>query len=199
MKNPFRSTVAVLGLLAAVVGLSAQPALNVATVDMQRLLNGYYKAEASTAKLRDDDKKAKDSLDAMVKQRDALVAEAKILQEQSKNSLLNEDARKRAEDDLQKKVDEIRKGEQEIQEFAQNTQRLLQGRMQRDQQAFLEEISKVAAEIAKKQGVTLVLNKGADVVIVYSDAAFDLTDQVMTAINKDRPTPAISLTPAPAK
>jgi len=196
MKNPFRSTVAVLGLFAAVAGLSAQPALNVATVDMQRLYTGYYKAEASTAKLKEDDKKAKDALDAMVKQRDVLVTDAKALQEQSKNTILSDDARKRAEEDLQKKVGEIQKTEQEIQEFAQNTQRTLQGRMQRDQQAFFEEISKVASEIAKKKGVTLLLNKGADAVVVYTDAAYDISDEVLAAINKDRPTPAISLTPA---
>jgi len=57
---------------------------------------------------------------------------------------------------------------------------------------MLEEISKTATEIAKRKGATLLLDKAGPTLIgvsnvIYSDPAYDITDEVMKEINKDRP------------
>lgn len=202
MKYLFRSVFTAVAVAAATVALQAQPALKVVTVDMEQLFEKYYKTEAQQAKLRDDEKKAKDLLDSMVKDREALVAQAKELQEQGNNALLNDEARKKAEVEFQKKVNEVRTKESEIQDFAQRTQQQLRAVMGQFQQQAFEEISKVATEIAKKKGATMVLNQGASAVVVFADTAFSISDEVLAAINKDRPAPAITITtpatPAPA-
>jgi outer membrane protein len=68
---------------------------------------------------------------------------------------------------------------------------------------MLEEIAKVATELAKKRGATLLLDKAGPTAIgisnvLYSDAAYDLTDEVAKEVNKDKPVGAPSAPAAPA-
>ncbi len=198
MKTVIRSTFAALVLAGATLGLQAEVALKVVTIDLGQLFEKYYKTEAQQEKIREDSKKAKEQFDALVKEREALVTQAKEIQEQAKNPVLSEEARKKAEDDFETKVGEVRRKEGEMQDFNQRIQQLLQQRMAQFQQTAVEEISKVATDIAKQQGASLVLNRGMGV--VYADASYDITETVLAAINKDRPAPAVNVTvPAPAK
>lgn len=198
MKNVIRSAFAALALAGATVGLQAEVALKVVTIDMEQLFTKYYKTEQHQAKIFEDEKKAKEQLEGMSKERETLVNQAKELQEQIKSPVLSDEARKKAQSDFEAKVAEVRSKESDLQSFYQQTQQLLQKRAGQFQQQALEEISKVANEIAKKKNATMVLNSGATAVVVYVDPAFSITDEVLEAINKDRPAPAINIT-APAK
>ena len=58
------------------------------------------------------------------------------------------------------------------------------------------------ADLAKKQGATLVLDKSGPTLfgipaIIFADPAYDITQQVIDEVNKDRP-PAPATTPAAA-
>jgi outer membrane protein len=194
MKNPFRFAIASLALLGATIGLQAQVAVKVVTIDMEQLFEKYYKTEIQQTKLREDEKKAREQIEAMKKDGEGLVTQANELQEQTKNAILSDEARKKAQADLEAKVAEIRAKEGEIQRFMQQIQQSFQKRLAQFQQQSAEEISKVATEIAKKKGATLVLNQGASAVVIYADPSFSITDEVLEAINKDRP-PAITVTP----
>jgi outer membrane protein len=64
----------------------------------------------------------------------------------------------------------------------------------------MDDIKNAVANIARTRGANLVLDKGGPTLIgtpalVYSDASYDITDDVLKDLNKDRPAPA---TPAPA-
>ena len=191
MNHLFRSVFAALAVAAVAVGVQAQPALKIVTIDVEQALQKYYKTELQQTKLMEQQKKGEEMRNSMVKEGEALVAQAKELQEQAQSTLLNDEARKKAEGDLQKKVGEIRAKEAEIQSFSQQTQQQLRALFGQYQQQAVEEISRVATDIAKKKGATLVLNQAA---VIYVDAGFGITDEVVTALNKDRPAPAISLT-----
>ena len=57
---------------------------------------------------------------------------------------------------------------------------------------MLEEITKVATDVAKRRGATLLLDKSGPSLIgisnlIYTDAGFDITDDVSAEINKSRP------------
>ena len=57
---------------------------------------------------------------------------------------------------------------------------------------MLEEISKIAAEVAKRKGATLLIDKAGPTLIgisnvIYADAGFDITEEVTKEVNKDRP------------
>ena len=202
MNNTFRSALAALALVGATLGLHAEVALKVATVDMDQLFTKYYKTDAQQTKLRDQEKRAREAIDNMGKDLESLVNQAKDLQEQSKNAILSEDARKKALSDLEAKVGEIRAKETDRQGYAQQAQAQLQKQMSQYQQLAFEEIAKVAGEIAKKKGATLLLNQGSVPVVIYADSSFSITDDVLAEINKDAPPPAVNVTvpaTAPAK
>jgi len=69
---------------------------------------------------------------------------------------------------------------------------------------MVEEISKIAVDIAKKHGATILLDKSGPTLIgvsnvLYADAAYDITDEVAAEINKSRPaTPAAAPAATPS-
>lgn len=189
MKNPFRFALSLLAMVATAAALHAQPAVKVVTVDLGRLLENYYKTQEQVVKMKDMQAKAQENFQQMLKDHEALMSQAKELDEKTKNTMFNEDARKAAGEELQAKVGEIRGKEQELNTFKTNTEREMQKRLANYQQMFIEEISKVVTELAKKKGATIVLNKSANQVgpVLYADAGFDITDEALVEINKDKP------------
>ena len=89
-----------------------------------------------------------------------------------------------------------------MQTFIQNTRNSLGQRLNNFRAVALEEISKVATEIAKRKGANILLDKAGPTGIgisnlIYADAAFDITDDVQKEINKDRPAGSATAAPAP--
>lgn len=194
-------TLAALGL--ASTSLLAQPAVKLVVVDMAKVYDNHYKTEEANAKFRDAEQKAQEQVEELNKQGQSLVDEYKDLIEQSKNTVLTAEARSKAETDAQKKLEDIQRKQGEVQNFRTNTQRSLQQRIKNHRDLLLEEISKVVTDIAKRKGATLVLDKSGPTLfgipgVIYSDAAYDSTDEVLAEVNKDRPAPAPAAATAPS-
>ena len=183
--------------------LQAQPAVKLVVVDMMSLFDKHYKTEDANVKFNDVAQKAQEQLDEMNKQMQAVADQYKELMEQSKNTVLTADARSKAEGEAQKKLEDFQRRQGDAQNFRNNTQRSLQQRIKNHRDVLLEEIAKVVVDIAKRKGATLVLDRSGPTMLgvpsmVYSDSAYDITDEVMQEINKDRPpAPAAPATPAP--
>lgn len=204
MNKMIRTLMTLAALAVGSTALQAQPALKLIVVDMAKVFDSHYKSEEANAKFKDAEQKAREQAEELNKQGQALVEEYKELAEQAKNALLTPEARTKAEGDAQKKLDEIRRKQEEVQGFRVNTERSLQQRIKTHRDLLLEEISKSVAELAKKQGATLVLDKSGPTLfgipaIIYADAGYDITEQVIAEVNKDRPVVApAAATPAPA-
>jgi outer membrane protein len=143
----------------------------------------------------------------MNKEGNALVEEYKALNDKAGNPALTAEAKSSAQNEAQKRLADIQRKQQEVQTFIQNTRNSLQQRMQTYKALILEEISKTATAVAQRKGATLVIDKSGPSLflipsVIYADPGFDITDDVMKEINKDRPasaTPApTTTTPAPA-
>ncbi|MBI5771333.1 MAG: OmpH family outer membrane protein [Verrucomicrobia bacterium] len=200
MKNTIHSLVAAAAFGALTLGASAQPAIKLAVVDMAKLYDNHYKTLEQNAKLQADDQKAQEEVDKMNKEGNSLVEEYKALNDQSTNPTLTADAKAKAQNDAQRKLEAIQQKKNEIGTFVQNTRNSIQQRLQTFRSLMLEEISKVVADVAKKKGATLVLDKSGPTFIgisnlVYADAAYEITDDIAAEINKGRPA---SATPAPS-
>ena len=196
MNKMIRTLTMLAALAVGSTALQAQPALKLIVVDMAKVFDSHYKSEDANVKFREAEQKAREQAEELNKQGQALVEEYKELAEQAKNALLTPEARTKAEGDAQKKLDEIRRKQEEVQGFRSNTERLLQQRIKTHRDLLLEEISKTVADLAKKQGATLVLDKSGPTLfgipaIIFADPAYDITQQVIDEVNKDRP-------PAPA-
>jgi outer membrane protein len=178
---------------ATALGLLAQPVLK--TVDMSKLLEGYYRTEQEMAKLKTSEQKASEELERMVKEGNQVADQYKAMAEQSKNTLLTPDARSKAEADAAKMLEDIQHRQTDINNFRTNTQRLLSQQWNNIRGVLVEEIVKKVAEEGKKQGATMVLDRNA---VVFAETG-DITDACMAAVNKDRPvTPPAAAVPATA-
>jgi outer membrane protein len=200
MKQMIR-TLLTLAALATGSAALAQPALKLVTVDIAKTYDSYYKAEEGMAKFRDAQQKAQEQAEEYRKQGQIMVDEYKELAEQSKSTLLTAEAKTKAEQSAQQKLEEIQRKQGELQNFMQSTERSLQQQMLTRRELLLEEITKTVNEIAKRKGATLVIDKSGPSafripVVLYADAGYDITEEVITEINKDKPATAPAATPA---
>jgi outer membrane protein len=201
MKNPIQSMLTVAALSLSALAAQAQTAPKILVVDLAKIFDTHYKTVEQQAKLQADEAKAQDQLAEITKEGNALVAEYKDLDDQTKNPTASADAKAKAQADMQKKADEINEKRQEQQTFVQTTQRTLQQRFQTFKTLMIEEISKTAVEIAKSHGATFLLDKSGPTLVgvsnvLYYESDLDITDEVIAAINKDRP--AVTPTPTSA-
>jgi outer membrane protein len=98
-------------------------------------------------------------------------------------------------------LQDIQRKQQEVQSFQTNTRNSLQQRIQTFRSLMVEEISKVAVDIAKRKGATLLVDKSGPTLIgvsniLYADPSYDITDEVQKEVNKDRPATSPAAAPA---
>jgi outer membrane protein len=207
MKKTIQTLIAAVAFGALTLAAQAQPAVKLYVVDMAKLYDTHYKTVEKNAQLQADDQKAQEEVDRMNKEGNALVEEYKALNDKAGNPALTAEAKGSAQNDAQKKLAAIQQKQQEVQTFIQNTRNSLQQRMQTYKALILEEISKTATTVAQRKGATLLIDKSGPSLflipsVIYSDPAYDLTDEVAKEINKDRPanatTPSSVTAPAPS-
>lgn len=203
MHKAIRSLIASVGLLAGAAALHAQATLKVVVVDMAKVYDTHYKTEEANAKFNDAAQRAQEQLEQINKQIQSAADEYKSLVEQTKSPLANDQARAKAGEDAQKKMEDIQRMNNEAQNFRANTQRSLQQRAKNHRDLIMDEIMKVVNDISRAKGATLVLDKsGPSIlgipVVLYSDASYDITEDVVKEVNKDRPAATPSAAPAPA-
>lgn len=202
MKNLLKTLLVSVALGASV--LHAQPALKVAVVDMAQLYDKHYLTEQQNAKLQVDEKRAQDELQRLNVEGNTIVAAYQEMMEQMNNPVLSNEAKAKLEQDAQKKLEEIQAKQNEVQTFRQTVQRSLQSQIGNFRDLLLEDLSKLATEIAKKKGATLLIDKSAPAGfgisnVIYVDAGYDITEEVMAEVNKNRPaTPPAPAADAPA-
>ncbi|MSU66337.1 MAG: OmpH family outer membrane protein [Opitutus sp.] len=199
MNKPIPFVIALAAFVIAAVTAQAQ-VVKIHVVDMAKLYDSHYKTVEQNGKIQADDQKAQEEVDKMNKEGNGLVEEYKALADQSTNPALSAEAKSKAQNEAQKKMEGIQQKKTEIATFIQNTRNSLQQRLQSFRSLMLEEISKLAADVAKRKGATLLLDKAGPTGIgisnlVYSDPGFDITDEVMKEINK---APPAASTAAPA-
>lgn len=203
MKKSILAVIAAAVLGGAALTASAQPSAKILVVDMAKLLDSHYKTEEQNVKLRGDEQKAQEQIDELNKEGNTLVEEYKASVEKAKNPALSSDAKTKAESEAQSKLEEIQKKQNQVQSFRNQTQRAFQQRIKTFRDLMLEEIGKIATDIAKKKGATLLLDKSGPSLIgissiVYYDEAYDITEEVLKEINKSRPAGSVSAAPASA-
>jgi outer membrane protein len=207
MKHLIKSLSAFGAFCAASLFAQAQAAPRIAVIDIARIYDGHYETVAQNAKLKIDTQKAQDEIDRLQKEGQALVEQYKELQDQSKNPTASPDAKAKALSDAQEKGKEIQAKMKDIQDLASTAKQTFQQRIQTFRSNMMQEISTIATEIAKRRGFTLLVDRSGPSLIgiapvIYADPSYDITDEVISEINKNRPSssssPSSYTPPAPA-
>ncbi len=201
MNKMIRSLLTLAAFGASSIALFAQPAFKLVVVDMAKVYDSHYKTEEANLKFRDAEQKATEQVEELNKQGQSMVDEYKELTEQSNNTVLTVEARNKAGAEAQKKMEDIQRKQGEVQNFRTNTQRSLQQRIKTHRDLLLEEITKIVNNLAKLRGATLVVDKSGPTLfgipsVLYADPSYDMTEEVVLEVNKDRPAPVAKPTVA---
>jgi len=188
----FFAALAALFVSGAALSQAQIAAPKIVVVDMMKLLDEHYKTEEQKNKLQADAEKASEEADRLLADRNTLVEEYKEALEQSNNPATRAEVKDQAREQAELKLQEIQRKNNELQSFEANTRNLLQQRFQNFKTIMLEEISKIAIEVGKRKGATLVLDKSGPnllgiATVVYHDESLDITAEVEAEINRDRP------------
>lgn len=202
MKNYLKPLIASLAFaLAASAGLAQAP--KIAIVDLATLFDGYYKTAERNTVFQTEQERVKAELTRLNGEGLALQEEAKGLAEQLNNPVITEDKKAEITEAARAKVAELQRKQQEMNTLVNNSSEALNQRRRSARDSLLGEITDVALRIAKSKGVTLLLDKSGPSVlgvptVLYSEGTLDITPEVMTEINKDRPADSAVKSGAPA-
>lgn len=194
MKSHLKPLIAILAFgLVAAVG-SAQT-IKVGIVDMARLFDAHYKTAEKNLVFQDEQERVKAEIQRLNDEGLALQEEAQGMAEQLNNPVLSDDAKAEIQGQARAKVEEMQRKQQEMNTLVNNSSESLKQRIMNFRTLLMDEISKVAADVAKRQGITLLLDKSGPSLlgmpaVLYADDGLEITDEVLAEINKNKPADA---------
>ena len=173
--------------LLAAMAFSANAQTKVATVDMKKIFDGYWKTkqaqssiETRKAELR---KEIKDMADGLEKAQ----TEYKQLLDQSNDQSISADEREKRKQNAVSKAKEMNANKAALDSFQRQAEAQLADQSQRMSGNIVTEIRKAVADKAKAGGFGAVLNSAAVEIVVYSDTGTDITESVLTQLNAGAP------------
>jgi outer membrane protein len=183
-------------------GGSALAQTKIATVDLPKLFENYYKTKLAQAAIQDhatqldkDDKSMKDDLKKATDEYQQLLTQAK----DQAISGAERDRRNQAAAD---KLKQLKERSAAIDEYERQAQATLNGQKMQMREKILAAIQAVVNTTAKAGGYTLVIDKSAQAasvtpVLVYSVPEIDLTADVLKQLNAGAPIDITSPSSAP--
>lgn len=163
-----------------------------ATIDMKRIFDGYWKKQAAEARLKDQQaemqKEEKKLSDEFNQEKDDY---EKLNSSTGDSNISPEerDKRKNAADQKMRKMNDIRDA---LKQFDANTKTRIMETGDRLKKQIIEEIKNVVAGRAKAHGFALVIDTAAvsgegTPVVLYSNNENDLTDAVASELKRGAP------------
>ena len=185
-------TLLLTALLSASFALPCLAQSRVATVDVKRLFDGYWRTKQAAANLKeqaaDMDKERKGFVDDYTKARQ----DYQKLLDSATDTLISAEERDKRKAAAEKKLLEIKELEQTVQQYDRQATSTMQEKNRRMRDNILRDIREVVNSKAKAGGYALVVDTAAESVnntpvVLYSAGDSDLTDAVLTQLNSTAP------------
>lgn len=177
---------------AAFSTMQAQAAdIKIATIDLQKVFEDYFKTKEADARLKDQMEGFKTERDSRLEDYRSLVDQIKSLRDSLNDPSLSDDAKKEKQLKYEEKFNEARQREQELKNFEQTTAKLIQDQSGRMRKTIIDEINVVVKEfcsgkydlVLDKSGVTM----NGTSVILFSENMTDLTGEIVQRLNSKKP------------
>ncbi len=185
-------------VIGAAVSASAQ--FKVASVDMRKLFNDYYKTKLAEDLLDKDKVTARKNLKEMADGIDTAQADYKQLIDQANDMAISADARDKLKQSAADKAQQINDSKAAFDKFQREVEAQLADKSQRMTANLISEIQKAVSDKAKLGGYSLVVNSASSEAVIYVNPATDISDSVLSQLNAgapvdvSTPSPAISST-----
>lgn len=204
MKSYSALPILLLAVTFSVASASAQT-LKVGTVDMKKVFESYYKTKDAEARINEARNSAKKELDDRMDVYNKGVAEVKKINEEIEKPELSKDAKEAKSKSRDEKIGELKNMEKEINEFRGTREKQLQEQSVRMRAGIVDEINKIVADKVKAENFQVVFDKSGPSlngvpVVLYARDEYEFTNDVVTALNKNKGavTDAGAAAPAPA-
>ena len=178
--------------LVTLLGLSAQAQTKIATVDLRKLFDGYWKTKQAQVALNDRkdqlDKDDRSMRDDLKKGSD----EYQKLLDDANDQAISADERDRRKKAAADKLKQLQDSKNAIDQFERQAQITLSEQGQRMRENILTEIKGAVATEAKRGGYSLVIDAAAETAnattaVLYSNGENDLTSAVLKQLNAGAP------------
>jgi outer membrane protein len=179
-------------LLLTFLSSSALAQQKIATVDVQKLFNGYWKKKQAEVALNDRkvelEKEDRGFIDDLKKSKD----DYQKLLDVANDQAVSDDERARRKQAADDKAKQIQDSQQTIVQFERQAQATLAEQSQRMRENILKEIQAAVATKAKAGHYTLVIDSVAltanqTPVFLYNDGQDDVTTDVLNQLNAGAP------------
>ena len=174
-------------LLLAATALSATAQTKVATVDMKKIFNGYWKTKQATAALENRKSELRKEMKDMADSLEKAQNDYKQLLDQANDPAISADERDKRKLAAADKIREINSSKSTLEQFQRQADAQLADQSQRMSGNLVTEIQQAVSDKAKAAGYTLVVNSANAEAIIYASHDNDLTDSVLTQLNAGAP------------
>lgn len=185
MKNLRFTVIAALILAVATVTATAQS--KVASVDMKKLFNGYWKTKQSQIILENSKNDMRKEIKDMADGLDKAQAAYKALLDQANDQAISADERDKRKASAGDKAREINSSKTAIDQFQRQAEAQLADKSQRMSANLVNDIQKAVQDKAKAGNYSLVVNAANNEAFVYVSADNDLTTAVLGQLNAGTP------------
>jgi outer membrane protein len=186
-----RTTILTVSLL-AFLGTPALAQTKIATVDLRKVFEGYWKTKQVQAAL--NDRKAQLDNDDQTMREDLRKGsdEYQKLLEQANDQAISSDQRDKLKQSAADKLKQLQESKASIDQFERQAQITLTEQSQRMRDNIVSEIKAAVAAQAKAGGYAIVIDAAAETAnattaVVYSNGENDLTDAVLKRLNAGAP------------
>ncbi len=195
--NPSRRTRGAAGAIAFLaILLAGGPTFaaeqKIATVEMNRIFENYYKTKLANVTLRDEASGLLKSRKDLVEDYQKAGDDYKKALEEANNQALSADEREKRKKETEGKLLKVNDLRQQLEQFEKSATSQLEERQRIATEKIVAEIRAVISNQAKARGITLVLDSGVvgpskTGVVLYNSGDHDLTDSVLKEINANAP------------
>ena len=182
-------------LIICVFCLCALPALaqvRIATVDIRKVFDEYYKTKAADAKLKDQAADLAKESKSYMEQYQRNSDEYKKLLDEANNQAVSADEREKRKKAAEGKLLEIKELETTIRQFENTARTTLEEKKRQFREKIVGEIRDIINSKAKAAGYTMVLNTAAEdinqtPVVLYTNGELDITSAILDQLNAKAP------------
>jgi len=180
-----RLTILTVGLLAA-MSLSAAPT-DLASVDINKILNGYWKTKQASAALENHLSVVRKELKDVAEDIDKAKTDYKQMLDQANDPAISADERDKRRQSAATKAKEINDAQIKLEQEQRRDEAQLDDEKQRMLRNLRTDIQKAVNDKVKAGGYTLVVNAANTDAFVYVSPQTDITEEVLKQLNAGAP------------
>jgi len=182
----------VAGLLATAFSTAAQAQPKIATVDLRKIFEGYYKTKQADAQLRERGVDAEKQYKGMLDEYQKANEDYKKLVESANDQAVSSEERDKRKKSAETKVVELNEIEKTLTQFKREKQATFDEQKRRMRDQIVREIREQINNRARSGGFSLVLDTSAESInqapfILFNTGQSDLTEEILSQMNIGAP------------